>query len=83
MDKILTPACHVAGVKQCLRLAAEGKLAFLHIAGDADEPIRQKLLAAAEAWGISYSQDSTRKELGRKAGIDVGAACIGLLKQEG
>ncbi len=72
----------LVGMKQVLRAAADGRAEFVLIAEDADDSIQHRIQAACMAAGISFRFVPSMKELGERCSIDVGAACVAVLKDE-
>lgn len=62
----------VAGAKQVLRALQEGKAACLYLAVDAENSIKETLLAAAD--GVPVVLVPGKKELGKMFGLSVAAA---------
>jgi large subunit ribosomal protein L7A len=70
------------GTKQVLKAAAAGKLIKVYIACDAESFIAQKIRDVCGAAGVPLEEVKTMEELGKACGIEVGAACVGILAQE-
>ncbi len=74
----------VVGMKQTLTMIEAGKLARVFIALDADAYVTRDVIEAAEEQSVPISYVESMKRLGKGFGIDIGAACAGvLLKTEG
>ena len=69
----------VIGFKQVLRHAQENRLSVIYLAKDADLHIASALQAAAKDRRVPVETALSRKTLGEACGIDVGAACVGML----
>lgn len=75
MYKGLSVATHrVVGTKQVVRLVKEKKAKMVFIAEDADEHIRQKIIAVCKQHDIEISFIPSMFELGTYCNIDVAAA---------
>jgi len=70
----------VVGLKQVEKGAVAGELSRIYIAADCDQEISKKLMDLAGKNGIEYVVVPSRKQLGEACGIEVQAACAGLLK---
>jgi large subunit ribosomal protein L7A len=71
----------VVGVKQTRRALEEGRVVCLHVARDADARIIDPLRQLCEQEGIPVELHDTMKQLGKAAGIDVGASVVGVLRE--
>ncbi len=67
----------VAGARQTMRMLEKGRIGEIYLAKDADLFITMPLLKMAEDMGIRVVNEYSRAELGRKCGIDKGAAAAG------
>ena len=63
------------GVKQVLKSVKEEKIKKVYVADDAQTHITAELLDLCKEKGIEVIHIATKLELGKKAGIDVGASC--------
>jgi len=70
----------VIGVKQTKKAAEQDKLEMVFIASDADQRVVGPIRELCESKGISINTANTMKQLGKAAGIDVGAAIAGILR---
>jgi large subunit ribosomal protein L7A len=70
----------VVGIKQTKKSAEQEKLAAVFIASDADQRVVGPIIQICESKNISVHLVDTMKQLGKAAGIDVGAAVVGILK---
>jgi large subunit ribosomal protein L7A len=70
----------VIGAKQTKKAVEHGKLEAVFIASDADQRVVGPIKQICETKGISIYYVDTMKQLGKAAGIDVGAAVAGILK---
>ena len=70
----------VIGTRQVTRLLGRGKISKVYIASDADSFVRTKILDACGKAGVAYEDGLTKEEMGKMAGIEVFAACYGILK---
>ena len=71
----------LAGTRQVLRSLGKVQVICVYVAEDADAPLRQKLLLACENAGVEVRPVRTMHELGVACGIEVGAACAGVIAQ--
>lgn len=69
----------VVGLKQTRRALEEGKLECLYVALDADTKVVGQLKQLCEQQGIAVQMIESMKQLGKAAGIDVGASVVGIL----
>ena len=69
----------VIGAKQTRKLAEQGRLKTVFIANDADQRVVGPIKQICESKGITVYYVDTMKQLGKAAGIDVGAAVAGIL----
>jgi len=75
MDKVI-------GIKEA-RIAAEAnRLESLIIANDADLRVVGQLKQLCEQQGVPVHRADSMKQLGRAAGIDVGASVVGILAEQ-
>lgn len=81
LEELANADGRVVGAKQVMRAAAEGGLKRIFIAADADAPLRQELITLAREHDVAYEMVPAKKQLGEAAGIQVAAACAGLLKK--
>lgn len=80
LDGLKSPQ-RVAGTKQVLKAVSRRQLECVYIAADADEYLLDKLRSACDEAGIPVIETESMAELGEACGIDVGAACAGILKK--
>lgn len=81
MLELLKQRDKVVGIKQTKKYAEMGKLDGVFLAADADPRITGQLKAICNEKAITVHTVETMKQLGKAAGIDVGAAVVGLLKK--
>ena len=62
------------GIKQVVKAAREGKLKKVYIGEDAEEHILEELLKICDENRIEVVRIKTMAELGKLAGIDIGAS---------
>jgi len=72
----------VIGLKQVLRFASEDRLEAIYLASDADNHIEEALIRTASQYAVPIKRAFPKRTLGKICGIDVGAACVGILKEE-
>ncbi|MBQ7455726.1 MAG: ribosomal L7Ae/L30e/S12e/Gadd45 family protein [Clostridia bacterium] len=71
-----------AGLRQTLRLIAQGRAARVFIAEDADERMRQAARQAAEAAGVPVESAESMDALRRRCRIAVPCAVAAELKED-
>ncbi|MDD4510163.1 MAG: ribosomal L7Ae/L30e/S12e/Gadd45 family protein [Oscillospiraceae bacterium] len=71
----------VVGAKQSRRALADGSVARLFVAEDADPRLMDPLRIQAEEQGVPVESVSSMRALGEACGILVGAAVAALLKE--
>lgn len=62
------------GIKQVLKAVKEGKVKKVYISEDAEEHVISELLEICNANNIEIVKVKTMAELGKMAGIDIGAS---------
>ncbi len=82
MDEMiqLAKAEKVVGLKQVVRAAHEGKVCVVFIARDAQVHLKERVVDAVGDKDIKVIYVETMKKLGDACGIDVGAACAGIIE---
>ena len=75
----LTGQQKVVGVKQSRRAIREGRAVQVYLAANADPALTGPLEELCGAQGIPVDMRFTMEELGRAAGIQVGAAVVAVL----
>ena len=70
----------VVGVKQSRRAIREGRAVQVFLATNADPALTAPLAEMCATEGIPVEQEQTMEELGKAAGIQVGAAVVALLR---
>lgn len=73
----------VVGIKQVRKAAEANRLKSLIIASDADLRVVGQLKQFCEERGIPVHMAESMKQLGKAAGIDVGASVVGILADKG
>ena len=76
----LKSAKKVVGVKQLRRALNAGTVRKAFLAGDADPRLTEPLAEQCAALGVECVPVPSMKELGKAAGIDIGAAAAGILR---
>ena len=76
----LKNAKKVVGVKQLRRALNSGSVRKAFLAEDADPRLTEPLAEQCAALGVECAAVPSMKELGRAAGIDIGAAAAGILR---
>ena len=71
----------VIGLNQTKKALLADKVELLYIADNADERVIRPILSLAQERHIACEQVTTMKKLGKRLGIDVGAACGAVLKK--
>ena len=80
MLESLTNGERIVGTKQVLKAISSGVLKCVYIAEDVEPFLYSKLYSACETAGTPVVLVNTMSELGKACGIDVGAACAGIVK---
>ena len=70
----------VIGVKQSRRALRDGRAAKVFLGSDADPALTEPVEVLCREQGVPVDRQHTMEELGRSAGIQVGAAVIALLR---
>ena len=69
----------VVGVKQTLRMIEQGRLSEVYIAKDADSFVTKGVERAAEKSGVRVTRVPSKRQLGARCGIVIGAAVAGIV----
>lgn len=77
---VLKESARVTGVKQVTKALKKGQVRRVFLAEDAEAQILLSLAELAGRQGVPVERIGTMKELGRAAGIEVGAAAAAALK---
>jgi large subunit ribosomal protein L7A len=80
VQELLKRKGKVIGIKQTGKAAEQDRLESVFIAQDADPSVTGQLRKLCEEKNIKIYSIDTRKQLGKAAGIDVGASVVGILK---
>ncbi|HOK42965.1 MAG TPA: ribosomal L7Ae/L30e/S12e/Gadd45 family protein [Thermoclostridium caenicola] len=72
----------VVGIKETRKAAEENRLECLIVASDADLRVVGQLKQYCEEKGIPIHMADSMKQLGKAAGIDVGASVVGVLAEQ-
>jgi len=70
----------VVGVKQSRRAIREGKAAVVLLARNADPALTEPIGELCREQGIAVEEGFSMEELGKAAGIQVGAAVVAVLR---
>ena len=70
----------VVGLTQLLRSLVADEVSVVYIADDADLSIKERIMAAVGGKDIHVVDVESMRALGTVCGIDVGAACAGIIK---
>ena len=70
----------VAGIRQVVRGIKSDRIRCVLVATDADEHIKTQLMAICTPKGLSLKFVLNKKELGKRLGLDVDCAVVGILK---
>lgn len=68
------------GLKQVLRGITDGTVWCVIVSSDCEEFIKTKLRNEARGKSVEFKKGPEMTALGRKVGIDVGAAVVGLVR---
>ncbi len=79
-ELLASPRRRVVGVKETLKRLGAHQAAEVFVARDASPTIVGPVLKLAESEGIPVVQVDTMAELGKRCGIQVGAACATVLR---
>ncbi len=71
----------VVGVKQSRRALREGRAAKVYLAADADPAVTEPIRVLCQERGLPVDCSCRMDELGRSAGIQVGAAVVTILRE--
>lgn len=82
MSDLLKRKNKVVGVKQTIKAVEQGKLEAVFIAHDADIRVIGQLRQLCEEKSVKVINAESMKQLGKAAGIDVGASVVGIQKLE-
>ncbi len=80
LDELKYAEKKVVGLKQLLRELDADTVACVYIADDAEEHLKDKIKQAIGSKDINVLEASSMGELGEVCGIEVSAACAGILK---
>ena len=69
----------VVGVRQTVRMMDQGRLGAVRIAEDADALVTKSVEQTALKSGIEVIRVPSKRQLGMRCGIDIGAAVAGLI----
>lgn len=72
----------VVGIKEAKKAAEDNRLESLIVASDADIRVVGQLRRFCEERGIAVHMAESMKQLGKAAGIDVGASVVGILAEK-
>lgn len=82
ITKLLNFSSKVVGTKQVLRGLSEGTVGCVIVAEDTERALRDRVVGAAEAAGVPVLFAPSMAWLGNVAGIEVGAAAVGIGTRE-
>lgn len=68
------------GAKQSRKVIREGQAEVCYLALDAEERVREPIIALCRECGVPVEDADTMAELGKVAGIEVGAAVVAVLR---
>ena len=83
MIKLLKVSPKVVGSKQVSRGISEGTIGCVIVAEDAERGLKKRLVTAATEAGLRVLTAPNVEWLGRNAGIEVGAAAVGIERAGG
>ncbi len=69
----------LVGTKQTTKALREGRVSKVYLAEDVDSYLADKIGAACDEAGVPAERTGTMAELGKAAGIEVGAAVVAIL----
>ena len=70
---------HAAGTRQTERAVEAGNAAYVLLAQDAEERVKNRISALCAVYGVEVKRADSMKELGRLCGIAVGCAACAVL----
>lgn len=76
----LHTAAKVVGIKQSKKMIRDGEAKQVFIAKDAEQRVIGPICALCQEHGVAIVEVPTMKELGKAAGIAVGAAVVTVAK---
>lgn len=79
-ELLANPRRRVVGTKATLKQLGGSAVLEVYLARDASASVIDPVLKLAEAKSVPVSWVDTMKELGQRCGIQVGAACAGILQ---
>lgn len=79
LNMLEAPRQKVVGMKQVMKGLAEGSVNTVFLASDADVFVVNAIDDAAKEKGAAIYYVPSKSELGRRAGIQVDAACVGVI----
>ncbi|REJ31487.1 MAG: 50S ribosomal protein L7ae-like protein [Caldibacillus debilis] len=79
-EKIKQAKKVVVGMKQTIKALNSGTSTEVIVAADADSQILTKVKELAAEKGVPLTEVGSMKELGKAAGIDVGAATVAIIE---
>lgn len=80
IEKLKNAKNKVVGLKQLLRGMEADEIGVIYLADDADGPLKERVLEAIDGKDICVVRVESMRVLGMECGIDVGAACAGIIK---
>ena len=81
LKRMLAETNKVAGLKEVERCIKSDKIRCVVVAQDADQHIKRKLAELSAAKNVRMIFTKSKEELGKEAGLNVGCAAVGFLKQ--
>lgn len=72
----------VVGLKQLMRQMGQDNISVVYLAQDADEALKHDVTQAAQKCGARVVTVDRMEDLGETCGIEVSAACAGIMKGE-
>jgi len=72
----------VIGLKQVLKFGKQNSLKMIYLATDADFMVRDQIIALANNNQIPIHPVASKRKLGRHCGIEVSAACVGIINDQ-
>lgn len=82
ITKMLSSPSKVVGSKQVLKELSAATIRCVIVAMDADADLKKKVVAQAQTVGAKVVYFPSKKKLGEAAGVEVSAACVGILSEE-
>ncbi|MDL2237147.1 ribosomal L7Ae/L30e/S12e/Gadd45 family protein [Christensenellaceae bacterium OttesenSCG-928-K19] len=81
LDELKNAQNKVVGLKQLLRELEADNVVCVFVADDAEVHLKEKISTAVPGGHVKIAAVESMDKLGETCGIEVGAACAGILKK--